>query len=128
MTAGRLNHRVRIERRSAKSGAGGVDGDRFGRASGGWVPAFAGVGLRWAGVSSKTGRETVVGRIEGRQPVEVLVRVDPETTTITNADRVVVLAEDLTAAQYLNIRSIAPLPTDPDAFLLLTCEAGGANG
>ena len=130
MTAGRLDKRVRFERRSAKSGAGGAEGDRFGRAVGGWTPAF-GAGAaseRWAGGSWKTGRETVAGRLEGRQPVEVLVRRDPDTVKLTIAERVVILAEDLTDAVYLNIKSLAPLPTDPDGFILLTCEAGGANG
>lgn len=125
MTAGRLNKRIQIERRSAKSGSGGVDGDPYGRAQGGWSAPF---GPRWAGVSSKTGGETFGNRIEGRTPVEVLVRLDPETKTITLADRCLVLAEDLAPLQYLNIRSVAPFPPDPDAFLLLTCEAGGPNG
>lgn len=123
MTAGRLNSRVRFERRSAKSG--GATGDRFGRAGGGWAAMF---GDRWAGVGDKTGGETYVGRIEGRQGVEVLVRLDPETAGLTMADRCVVLAEDLSPARYLNIRSVARFPPDPDAFLLLTCEAGGADG
>lgn len=124
MTAGRLNKRVRFERRSANSG--GAGGDAYGRAGGGWTPRFA--GARWAGVEGKTGRETTESRVQGRQTWEVLVRRDPETITVTTADRVVTLAEDLSPALYLNVKAVAPFPPDPDAFLLLTCEAGGANG
>lgn len=136
MTAGRLDKRVRFESRSAKSGAAGAGADRFGRAGGGWIPAFLGAdqtpnaeaSTRWTGASSRTGSESLAIRLEGRQPVELLIRRDPATVKLSLDDRAVILAEDLTDAVYLNVKAIAPFPPDPEGFLLLTCEAGGANG
>lgn len=136
MTAGRLNKRIRLERRSAISG--GAGGDRFGRSGGEWIPAFGpaeatleqrqAASERWAGPSPKTGSETLSGRLEGRQAWEFLVRSDPETVTLTIADRVVVLNGDRSGGLFLNIKAVAPLPVDQEAFLILTCEAGGPNG
>lgn len=136
MTAGRLDKRVRFERRSAKSGAAGEGSDRFGRSGGGWIPAFLGAdnapsadaSTRWTGASYRTGGETLAIRLEGRQPVELLIRRDPATVKLSLEERAVILAEDLTDAFYLNLKAVAPFPPDPEGFLLLTCEAGGANG
>jgi len=118
MAAGSLDHRVRFQRRT--SNAGDAGGDAFGRPSGGWEDLVE----RWARVEAKTGAETFQGRVAGSQTFEILIRRDPETLTITNADR----AFDVGPGRYFNIKTIADFPPDPDAFLLLTVSAGGANG
>lgn len=112
--AGPLNAPVRFQRRDPNAA------DPYGRPVDGWANLFD----RFGRLEAKTGGETYQGRIEGRQGYELLVRRDPETNTITPADRF----QDLVSLQYLGVKSVAPFPPDPSGYLLLTAEAGGANG
>ena len=73
-SAGDLKERVRFERRAT-----GDDG--FGNTvPGEWQEQFT----RWAMFLMRPGSEAVLGaRLEGRQPVTIIVRFDSQTKTIT---------------------------------------------
>ncbi len=119
-----LDHRVRFDERDPDAA------DPHGRAVEGWAPKWRHDpaededGQRWARFEAKSGAETFDGRTEGRQAYELVVRRDPETEAITNADRVFSYRGGI----YLNITTAAPFPPDPFGFLLITATAGGSNG
>ena len=119
MAAGELNNPVLIERRTAAAG------DKYGRPVGGWAALFP--GRKWAKIRARNaGSEVNVGeRLEGRQPYEILIRRDPETAQITNADRIVSDTEPHVGAY--NVRSVAPWGPNPD-YIMVTAEFGGPSG
>lgn len=119
MSAGELRNPVRIQRRVS------VKGDKYGRPAGAWADLFAGV--RFVKITARNaGGEVNVGeRLEGRQPYEILIRLDPETETITNGDSI--LSEVSPHKGRFNIASVAPWRVNP-AYLLATCDIGGADG
>lgn len=79
MKAGDLRHRLRFQQRETVS-------DGYGNVRGEWVEQFT----RWAAMKLRPGSEAVMAaQLEGRQPVEVTVREDPETRTIRNDWRVI---------------------------------------
>lgn len=109
LSAGQRNHRVRFERRNvmAKSASGNVLEE--------WSALFP----RWAGFRPRFGREQLEsGRLDSTMQGTLTVLADPETKTVTAADRVVFLAGPY-AGKACNILSIVPTPDAREIELLL---------
>ena len=119
MSAGELDNPVIVERRAGRTA------DEHGRPVGAWAALIP--GRRWAKIRARNaGGEVNVGeRLEGRQPYEILMRLDPETQAITSADRIVSDTAPFVGA--FNVRSVAPWGPNP-AYLMITAEWGGPSG
>lgn len=99
ISAGQLDHRVRLERRAA-----GAD-DGYGNV----LQAWATLGIRWAGWRPQYGREGVAaGRLESSRPGVLTLRRDAVTLALTAADRIVFLAGTEAANTVAAIRSVLP--------------------
>lgn len=111
-----LRDKVRFERRSGKANVGGV-------IKSDWVP----LGIeRSARVVARMGGEgALAARLTATQPVEITVRYDSQTRTITTADRVVDARDP---GRVWGIRSIGEVEGGRDRWLNLLCEAGGTDG
>lgn len=106
-----LRQRVAFESQAAGD-------DTFGGTQGAWVEQF----VRRARVWYRLGSEPVIAqRLAGVQPVEITVRADEQTETVTAAWRV----RDANSGALFNIRSVAPDETG--FFIKMTCEAGVAT-
>ncbi len=111
MTAGHLDRRADFERRASLN-------DGYGNTEDAWAPTFT----RWCGVTYLKGGETVMGaRLEGRQPVILTVRADPDTQAITPDMRAII------DGRAYNIREF-PRPTKDRAYLEMAAESGVASG
>lgn len=72
-TAGDMNDRLRFEARASTTDDYGNEG------AGEWVARF----VRWAMIRPmRGGEEVVASRLQGQQPVRIVVRSDSETRTI----------------------------------------------
>lgn len=115
LSAGQRNHRVRFERRAA-SPDDGYGNER---------EAFAALFDRWAGFRPKFGREQLAaGRLESTLQGTLTVLADPETKTVTPADRVVFVTGPY-AGKTCQIRSIVPTPISREIEMML--EEGTAT-
>lgn len=115
MQAGRLRERVTFSARTELSG----DGDGYGNFETGWVDQFTVA----ADIVAKLGREDVQAqRLQGHQPIAIVVRASSETRQVTTDWRVT----DARSGVSYNIRSIAP--DRLGAKIELMCEAGVADG
>lgn len=115
-TSAELRDKVRFERRAGQGNVGGVVKTDW---------AAAGV-VRSARVQARFGGEGVLAaRQTGNQPVEITVRWDSGTRTITTDDRVV---DDRDPTRIWAIRSIAEAEAGRDRWLNMLCEAGGTDG
>ena len=111
---GQLRERVRFEARTAQT-------DEYGNAiTGAFAPRFE----RAALYLMRPGSESVLAaRLTGRQPVTIVVRLDPDTATITQDWRAV-------DARDGTVWSIIAPPADMDRqrqWLTITAEAGVAS-
>lgn len=111
MRSGRLDRLATFQRRTEA-----VDG--YGNTLSDWSPAFT----RPCHVLYKRGGETVqAARLEGRQPVVVTVRRDPETDTITSDWRCLI------DGRVYNVREY-PTPSENRLYLEFLAESGVASG
>lgn len=111
MGAGQMRDQITLERRSSQA-------DGFGNYIGAWVPAFS----RWCSVKALRGGETVIAsRLEGRQPVIVMVRSDPETDQIDPEMRATI------NGRIYNIREL-PRLTEDRLYLEFLAETGVNHG
>lgn len=96
-----------------------VDGS-FGIKAGPWLERFR----RLANAEAMPGNEPVIAqRLQGVNPIKIVVRASTQTRTITSAWRVLHV---VTGARY-NIRSVVPQPDRE--WIWLVCESGVAvNG
>ncbi len=107
-SAGSLRERIRLEMPAE------VD-DGAGNSVQGWTAR----GDRWAEFLMRPGSEVVnAARLEGRQPVTILVRFDSLTRTVTPAWRVVEAA----SGQGYAIKAAGDLDRKR-TWITLTCEA-----
>jgi head-tail adaptor len=107
--AGQRDNRVRFERR-AVTVDDGYGNDR---------EAFATLFDRWAGFRPKFGREQIeAGRLESNMQGTLTVLADPETKTITAADRVVFVSGPY-AGKACQIRSLVPTPDAREIEVLI---------
>lgn len=107
----RLPDRISLDRRSNEQ-------DGFGNFIGEWAPAFS----RWCAVRALRGTETVLAaRLEGRQPVIVTVRSDPETDQIDPEMRATI------NGRVYNVRE-HPRLTEDRLFLEFLAESGVSDG
>lgn len=107
----RLPDRISVERRSSEP-------DGFGNYVGAWVPGFS----RWCSVQALRGSEAVIAaRLEGRQPVIVTVRSDPDTDTITPEMRATI------NGRVYNVRE-HPRLTKDRLYLEFLAESGVSDG
>lgn len=124
MGAGQLSERVRVERRARVS-------DGAGNTRAGWEPLPGGGVERWASLamtSIRAGEQVLAGRLTATAPFDLLLRRDPGTLAVTQADRVV----DVRAGTSFAIRSIGRCDDrkSPDGrgnHLLMQLVAGGAD-
>ena len=92
--------------------------DGFGNYIGEWVPAFT----RWCSVNALRGGESVIAsRLQGRQPVIVTVRNDPDTDTIEPEMRATI------DGRTYNIREM-PRLTEDRLYLEFLAESGVSDG
>lgn len=114
-----------LDRRAAFQSRTEID-DGYGNKVGAW-PGELGVPdghnfIRWCNVRYLRGSEAVMAsRLQGRQPVIVSVRRDPETDTITPDQRCLI------DGRAYNIREF-PRPSDNRMYLEFLAESGVANG
>lgn len=109
LSAGQRNNRIRFERRpvGAKSASGNVLQD--------WSALFD----RWAGFRPRFGREQLAeGQLQSTSFGTLTVLRDPETVTVTAADRVVFTAGPY-AGKACQIRSIVPTPDNREIEMVL---------
>lgn len=107
----RLPDRISLDRRSSEQ-------DGFGNFIGEWAPAFS----RWCAVRALRGTETVLAaRLEGRQPVIVTVRSDPETDQIDPEMRATI------NGRVYNVREHPGL-TEDRLYLEFLAESGVSDG
>lgn len=113
--AGDLDARVRFESRGL---------DPNGDPLGDWVERFT----IWANVDYQRGSETAVSnRLEGRQPVTIMVRDSASARTITTAFRAVIVSgRGVLVGTELNITAVAP--ARETGFINILAVAGGAVG
>lgn len=118
MTAGRLNSRVRIERRAATS-------DIYGNTQGAWQSLIAGEPAEIRPIrAASPGVEIVdAASIVAAGLVEILVRYSSRTLQIRVSDRLV----NTRTGEAFNIRAIEN-PDMRGKYLRLLCQAGVANG
>lgn len=114
MQAGDLDQRVAFDALVlVPDGHGGTETD--------WAQDEAATKV-WANFRYLRGGETVIAaRLDGRQPVVVTVRRNPETRRIDTSWRM----RDLRTGVPYNIRS-GPVPTDDRGYLEFTVESGVA--
>lgn len=113
--AGDLRNRVRFEKR-------GLDAN--GDALGAWEEHCT----VWTHVKWLRGSEAAIaGRLEGRQPVALVIRASTQAREITTGFRAVAVSgRDTTPGAKLNIKAVS---ASPDAgFLDVLAELGGATG
>lgn len=112
--AGAFTHRARFERRAP------IVADAYGNTlPASWATLFN----RWAHVRPDFGREQLqAGRLESSARAVVTIRRDPDTATITAADRIA-FTEGPWQGQTFNIRSVTPVSM---AEIELTGEFGVA--
>lgn len=111
MRAGLLSRRALFQARVEQS-------DGFGNTVSSWQDAFT----RWCHVRYLKGGETVMAaRLEGRQPVVLTVRRDPQSEGITHDMRAVI------DGRSYNLRE-DPRPTDDRLWLEMAAESGVADG
>lgn len=92
--------------------------DGYGNHIGAWVPAFT----RWCSVKALRGGEAVIAsRLQGRQPVIVTVRSDPETDQIDPEMRATI------NGRIYNVREL-PRLTEDRLYLEFLCETGVSDG
>lgn len=107
----RLPDRITLERRTEQT-------DGYGNHIGAWVPAFT----RWCSVKALRGGETVIAsRLQGRQPVIVTVRSDPETDQIDPEMRAAI------NGRVYNVRE-HPRLMDDRLYLEFLAESGVSDG
>ena len=112
--AGSLNRRIRFDRRAVAS-------DGYGNEETGWQTLIAG---RWARIRPVRGSEDVLAdRVQGIVTYEITVRSDSETKTVCAGDRIV----NLHTNETYNIHAIVN-PDERGGRLVMTCQAGGADG
>lgn len=108
--AGALRDRIRFDHRGTDA-----NGDPIGA----WVEGFT----VWAQLLWLRGSETAIAqRLEGRQPVAIVVRTSSQARTITQAFRAVNVR---TGAEF-NITSVSP--AKEPGFIDILAVAGGAPG
>ena len=121
-SAARLKCKVRFDIRADLSADSPPD-DGYGNVDGGWQQQFT----RRAEIKPLQGGESVMAsRLDGRQPVLIIVRRDSETKTITTDWRAVEIMPDATERPY-NIRSAEDMERD-NRFVTLLAERGVADG
>lgn len=113
--AGDLRNRVRFERRGLDA-----NGDPLGA----WEEHCT----VWTHVKWLRGGETAIaGRLEGRQPVALVIRTSTQSREITTAFRAVTVSgRDVTPGAKLNIKAVSPNPQA--GFIDVLAELGGATG
>lgn len=111
MGAGELKHRLRFEaRESFDDGYGNTQSD------------FASRFTRWAAIKPLKGGETVMAsRLQGTQPVLIVVRLDPNTKSIAPDWRAV----DVKTGAVYALHSVADME-QKRLYLTLTATAGVA--
>lgn len=110
-SAGDLFHRVAFDKRAPED-------DEHGNVEGEFVERFQ----RRAGFTFLRGGETVIAaRLEGRQPVVVLVRSDTETRLVDTDWQM----RDVRTLTVYAIKSI--IPSDDRQWLHITVESGVAS-
>lgn len=114
--AAELRDKVLFERRSGKGNVGGVI-----------KSSWAALGIeRSARVVARMGGEGVLAaRLTATQPVEITVRYDSQTRTLTTEDRAVDARDP---KRVWAIKSIGEVEGGRDRWLNLLCEAGGTDG
>ena len=114
--ASELRDKVRFEGRTSGENIGGV-------VRGGWASLDI---ERSARVLFRMGGEGVLAaRQNATQPVEITVRYDSETRTITTDHRVVDARDP---SRVWGVKSIGEVEGGRDRWLNLLCEAGGTDG
>lgn len=116
MHAGAMRERVRFQRRRP-------DKDQWGNVEGEWAT----LAERAAQIRPMKGGEAIeAGKLEGRAPVEIVVRwchtLGSGASALVTDDRVV----DVRSGRAFNIRSVENRD-QRRRFLTLTCEAGVAT-
>lgn len=113
--AGALDSRVRFDAR-----AWDANGDPMGD----FVPGFT----VWAKVDYLRGTESAQSnRLQGLQPVVIVIRDSAQARTITNGFRAVIISgRGVFPGQELNLTAVAPDQTP--GFLNIMATAGGATG
>ena len=107
--SGDLRDRVRFDRRAQ-------GGDGYGNTVEGWDDGFT----RWAQIKPLKGGEDVIGaRLQGTQPVIIIVRFDPQTSALTTDMRAVDVRNGVTYA----ITSVADMERRRE-FITLMATAG----
>lgn len=115
-TTGELRNKVRFERVGAADNVGGV-------VKSDWVSTGI---IRSARITARMGGEGVLAaRLTGSQPVEITIRHDSETRTLTTDDRAV---DKHDPTRIWAIRSISEIESGRNRWLNLLCEAGGTDG
>jgi SPP1 family predicted phage head-tail adaptor len=111
MQAGKLRDRVTFQsRRDEPDGFGNV------------VSTWAGDFSRWCNVRYLRGSETVIAaRLEGRQPVIITVRKDPQTDLVEPGMRCMVNGRTYNIREY-------PRPSDDRMMYEFLAESGVADG
>lgn len=110
-----LDARVRFDQRGEDD-----NGDRLGPFEDGFEV--------WANVDYLRGSESAVAnRLQGSQPVTILVRETPQTRDVTNAMRAVAISgRGLRDGEVFNITAVAP--AQEVGFLNIMATSGGAAG
>lgn len=128
-SAGRLKAKVRFEARedllagSPAWGGSSPTEEDYGNTEGTWQTQFT----RWADIQPLRGGEAVMAaRLEGKQPVLIIVRRDSDTKGITTDWRAVEIMPDATERSY-NIRAGDDMERD-NRFVTLLAERGVADG
>lgn len=113
--AGELRNRVRFDSRSIDA-----NGDPLGP----WAEGFT----VWAQAKWLRGSETAISqRLEGKQPVALVIRSSPQARTITTAFRAVAISgRDVVAGTQFNITAVSP--ATEAGFLDVLAAAGGSVG
>jgi len=103
LPAGGRMLRVRLERRAASAA------DALGNGLASWRSPIV-LGLRWAGLRPQFGREAIeAGRLADGIVGVLTLPADPDTRTLTAADRVVVLGAPY-ADRIFEITAVLPTP------------------
>lgn len=112
---GKMRARIRFDCRTS------VD-DPYGGTVSSWQPQFS----RWAEIRPLQGREEVLAqRLQGVQPVLIIVRLDAETRTIGTDWRAVELNGETVVATYA-LKTACDMERG-GAFLTMMAEAGAPD-
>lgn len=107
--AGDMRERIRLDARVASD-------DGFGNSVADWAPQFS----RAAAYLMKPGSESVqAARLQGQQPVTIIVRFDPDTQRITSEWR----ATDERTGEVFAIRAAADMDRRRQ-WITMVCVAG----